>query len=69
MCLSLIGKIKKIQKDTALADFSGIQKEISLTLTPTAKTGDYVLVHAGFAIEIMKPKEAKEALKAIEETK
>lgn len=68
MCLSSIGKVIKISKDTALADFNGVQKEVSTTLKPQVQKGDYVLVHAGFIIEIMPPAEAKKALKEIAET-
>ena len=50
MCLAIPGKIIKINKETALADFFGIQKEINVSLVEV-KVGDYVIVHAGFAIE------------------
>lgn len=68
MCLSVIGKIIKVESDTATADFNGAIKEVSTTLKPQVKKGDYVLIHAGFIIEIMNPKEAKKALKDINET-
>jgi hydrogenase expression/formation protein HypC len=68
MCLSIIGKIIKINGDNALVDLNGVKKEVSITIKPQAKKGDYVLIHAGFAIEIMQSKEAKKALKDIKET-
>jgi hydrogenase expression/formation protein HypC len=68
MCLSVIGKIIKVNGDSALIDLDGIKKEVSITLKPNAKKGDYVLLHAGFVIEIMQSKEAKKALKDIKET-
>jgi hydrogenase expression/formation protein HypC len=62
MCLSIIGKILKVEKGTALIDLSGARKEVSAVLKPHAKKGDYALVHAGFIIEIMAAGEAKKAL-------
>ena len=47
----------------AKVDFSGIVKEISLSLTPEAQLGDYVLVHVGFALTILSE---EEALKTVE---
>lgn len=68
MCLSVIGRVVKVAKDTTLVDLNGAQKEVSAALKPNVKKGDYVLLHAGFIIEIMKPKEAKKVLKDINET-
>ena len=65
MCLSVIGRIIKTDGETALVDLRGLQKEVSAVLKPSAKKGDYVLLHAGFIIEIMKPDAAKKALKDI----
>ncbi|MDR0734211.1 MAG: HypC/HybG/HupF family hydrogenase formation chaperone [Elusimicrobiota bacterium] len=62
MCLSIIGKILKVKKNIALIDLNGARKDVSAVLKPQAKKGDYALVHAGFIIEIMDPREAKAAL-------
>lgn len=59
MCLAIPGKIIKINDQLATADFSGIQKEINISLVDVKK-GDYVMVHAGFAIEKMDENWAKE---------
>ncbi len=67
MCLAIPGKIIKVDKNMAVADFGGIKKEIALDLLPDTKTGDYVLVHAGFAINKLDKKEAAETLKLIYE--
>ena len=69
MCLSIIGRVLKVDKDIALVDLNGAQKEVSAVLKPQVKKGDYVLLHAGFIIEIMEAKEAKKVLKDINETK
>ncbi|MFA6382884.1 MAG: HypC/HybG/HupF family hydrogenase formation chaperone [Parcubacteria group bacterium] len=51
MCLAIPGKIIEIKKNQqATADFNGIEKEINISLVEVKK-GDYVIVHAGFAIE------------------
>lgn len=51
MCLAIPGKILKINDQLATVDFSGIQKEVNISLLSDAKKGEFVIVHAGFAIE------------------
>ncbi|MBW6462507.1 MAG: HypC/HybG/HupF family hydrogenase formation chaperone [DPANN group archaeon] len=53
MCLAIPGKIIEIDKDNATIDYNGIKKQAKIILI-SPKIGDYVLVHAGFAIEILK---------------
>lgn len=68
MCLAVPGKIVTIDEaDGATVDMLGVQRPISLRLTPSAAVGDYVLVHAGFGIQIVDPAEAEETLKLIRE--
>lgn len=67
MCLAVPAKIISIDGSEARIDIGGIGRMISLKLTPRAKTGDYVLVHAGFAIGILDEKEARETLDFLEE--
>ena len=62
MCLALPGKIVSIKDDTADVDFGGVVKQANITMVET-KIGDWVVVHAGFAIEIM---DEEEAMKTIE---
>ena len=45
----------------------GATREASIDLTPTAKVGDYVLVHAGFAIEVVDPEFAEETLELVKQ--
>ena len=61
MCLAIPAKVMEISKGKAKVDFGGLSREIDISLVDT-KVGDYVLVHAGFAIEIMDEQEAKETL-------
>lgn len=67
MCLAIPAQIKKIIGTQAVADIEGVTREISLELTPEAKTGDYVLLHTGYAISIIDAKEAEETLKLLHE--
>jgi hydrogenase expression/formation protein HypC len=67
MCLAVPALIKKIEGKDADVEISGITRRISLRLTPDAKVGDYVLLHTGFAINIIDQHEAEETLKLFEE--
>ena len=60
MCLAVPAKIIEIQDALAKVEISGVTKDVSLMLLPEAKPGDYVLVHAGFAMQIVDEKEAEE---------
>ena len=57
MCLALPGKIISINGDTADIDFGGVIKQANITMVET-KIGDWAVVHAGFAIDIMDEEEA-----------
>ncbi len=71
MCLAVPGKITQIKElDIAEVEVNGVKMEIGLHLIGGAKAGDYVLVHAGYAISIVDEESAKETqefLKEIEE--
>jgi hydrogenase expression/formation protein HypC len=67
MCLAIPALIKTINGTQAVADIEGVTREISLELTPEAKTGDYVLLHTGYAISIIDADEAEETLKLLRE--
>ena len=54
MCLAIPGKILEIKNHMAEVDFNGIVKDINIAMVDVEK-GDYVMVHAGFAIEKMEP--------------
>lgn len=64
MCLAIPGKIVEIDKNKehATVDYGeGTKRKANITLV-NAKIGDYILVHAGFAIEVLNEKEAQETL-------
>ena len=67
MCLAVPARIKLIHNSTATVEISGVIYEASLMLTPEAKIGDYVILHAGFAIQILDQQEAEETLKLFED--
>jgi len=67
MCLAIPALIKSIEDKEAEAEIGGISRRISLWLTPEAEVGDYVLVHTGYAIEILDEAEAEETLKMLTE--
>ena len=62
MCLAIPALIKSIEDKEAEAEIGGITRRISLWLTPEARVGDYVLVHTGYAINILDQEEAAETL-------
>ena len=65
MCLSIPGKLIEITAELdetfriGRVSFDGVIKEVSLTLVPEAKVGEYVLVHVGAAISVIDEEEAK----------
>ena len=66
MCLAIPAKIEEIQEgNLALVDLMGVKRTASIDLTPQAQVGDYVLVHAGFAIEVVDANYAQETLDLI----
>ena len=67
MCVAIPVEIVEIKGSRGLIEFGGLKKEIELALTPHVRVGDYVLLHAGFAIQKMDEDEAKETLKILEE--
>lgn len=61
MCIAMPGKILSLAKNKAKADFNGNIVEINTGMVD-AKVGDYVLVHAGCAIEVMEKEKAQELI-------
>ena len=63
MCLAIPMKISQLDDNRlATVDVLGVTRQISLDLTPQAQVGDYVLVHAGFAIEVVDEQYAQETI-------
>ena len=68
MCLAIPAKVTEMgEGGLATVDILGVTREISVDLTPSAQVGSYVLVHAGFAIEVVDEQFAQETLDLIRE--
>jgi hydrogenase expression/formation protein HypC len=71
MCLGIPGKIVEILPREGLqmckVDFGGVLREVCIETLPEAKLGDYVIVHAGFALNILSEEEAIETLQILNE--
>jgi len=67
MCLAVPAQIKHIAGDMAEVDLGGVSLSVGLAMTPEAKVGDYVIVHAGYAISVLDETEALETLRLFEE--
>jgi hydrogenase expression/formation protein HypC len=67
MCLAIPSKITKIENGMAVIDVDGVRREASLLLVEDAQVGDYVIVHAGFAISKIDEQAARETLALLKE--
>ncbi len=67
MCLAIPMKIRKINADFAEVESGRLLRNINIQMLPGLKIGDYVLVHAGFAIQKVDPRRAKETLRIVNE--
>ncbi|MGB9607323.1 MAG: HypC/HybG/HupF family hydrogenase formation chaperone [bacterium] len=59
MCLGVPAKIVRIEGKDAIAEVGGIRREVSIELLNDVKEGDYVIIHAGFAISKLDEEEAE----------
>lgn len=67
MCLAIPVRIQDVDGSMAQVELGGVLREVSLVLTPEAEVGDYVLVHTGFAINVLDEDEAQETLRLLAE--
>ncbi|MBM3700003.1 MAG: HypC/HybG/HupF family hydrogenase formation chaperone [Actinobacteria bacterium] len=58
MCLAIPAVVKKINRNIAEIESLGVLKKIDISLVPDVRKGDYVIVHAGFAIQVIDKEEA-----------
>ncbi len=69
MCLGIPGKVIKlfILDGTAMAivDFGGVQQEVCVATVPEVQLGQYVIVHAGFALNLLSEQEAEETIRLL----
>ena len=67
MCLAIPSKITQIDSEMATIDVDGVQRSASLMLLEDAAVGDYVIVHAGFAIKKLDEASAMETIRLLKE--
>jgi hydrogenase expression/formation protein HypC len=67
MCLAVPVKVVSIEGSEAEVEIGGVKRRVSIMLTPEARVGDYVLLHTGYAINVIDEAEAQETLKIFEE--
>ena len=67
MCLAVPMKIMEVKEDSGILEMSGVTSEVNLSLIDTPQIGDYVIVHAGFAIERLDEEEAEKRLELFAE--
>lgn len=59
MCLAVPGQVVSREGDDMMVDFQGTQSPVGALMTPEAQPGDWVLVHAGYAISLLDEAEAR----------
>jgi hydrogenase expression/formation protein HypC len=67
MCIAIPARIVSIEGQEGDVEMAGVRRRISLMLTPDARAGDYVLIHTGYAINVIDEQAAEETLKLLEE--
>ena len=67
MCLGIPGKIIKIEDNKGIIEIGNVKREAFMHFVPEAKVGDYVLMHAGCAIQILDEEEALKTLEILRE--
>ncbi len=67
MCLAVPMKLVEINGQSGVVEMWSTRSEIMLIFTPEAKPGDYLIVHAGYALEVLNTAEAERTLKMFRE--
>jgi len=67
VCLAIPAKVTRIESGVATVEMAGVTREASVMLLPETQVGDYVLVHAGYAIQRLDEQEAMETLRLFEQ--
>jgi hydrogenase expression/formation protein HypC len=67
VCLGIPMKVAKIKGQLGWVKTGGLTRQVNIQMVPDVQIGDYVIVHAGFAIEIIDPKAAQETLSLLKE--
>jgi hydrogenase expression/formation protein HypC len=69
MCLAIPGEIVSIDGKKAMVNFGGIKRMVDLSFLEETKVGDWVLVHVGFAIQLIDKESAHEVYRLLYETR
>lgn len=69
MCLAIPMRVEKIEGDFAVVSIGKVKRKVNITLIDNVKKGDFLIVHAGFAIEKLDKNEAKKTLDIFKELK
>ncbi len=67
MCLAMPMKVVSLDGNECFVEAGGLKRKVNLAFLKDVKQGDYILLHAGFAIERLKPEEAKKTLRVLKE--
>lgn len=67
MCLAVPGRILSIKNSRAIIEIGNMKREVFMHLVPEAQVGEYVIVHAGCAMQVLDEKEAENTLELIKE--
>jgi len=69
MCIAVPMKLVEIKDDMGVVEHSGVQRDVGLMLMDDIQLGDWVLIHAGFAISKLNQEEAEETLSLLKQAK
>jgi hydrogenase expression/formation protein HypC len=67
LCLGIPGRVEEVKGEEAVVSFGGTRRSVRLDLVENVSVGDYVIVHAGFAIQVLDQEAALEMLEALRE--
>lgn len=67
MCLAIPARLFRVEGEHGFVELAGVVREVSLMLLPEAQVGDYLIVHAGYALQKLDEAEAQETLRLLEE--
>ncbi len=67
MCLAVPARVIEINEGVGRVDLAGVVREVSFMLLPDARVGDYVLLHAGYALQKVDEAEAEETIRLLAE--
>jgi hydrogenase expression/formation protein HypC len=67
MCLGIPAQVMELAESVAVVEVGGVRREVSVELLDDVATGDWVIIHAGFAIQKLDPEEAEKTLRLFKE--